>query len=159
MTAENKQFGPECINCGYKNKIDEFCSEGWMQIDTTKKSHPDDTIHRPGIIGLIWICPDCLCKTRVYKELEKETKEIEEQLINIDDLIKQAERELIDNTEGEAVSFNLMASMAHDYYWEAKGIINVSKDMENFKAIEIKGVGKTIRKAIKDFLLNLNAKG
>ena len=68
-----KQFGPKCIVCNHKDPADEFCSEGWFQIDISKN---------PGPIKLIWVCPDCICKTRVYIELEqqltKATKRIEE---------------------------------------------------------------------------------
>lgn len=82
-----KQFGPKCIICNRKDPADEFCSEGWFQIDVNKK---------PGPIDLIWVCPDCLCKTRVYVELEQQlTKatlrinDLEEKELSIIDKIKE----------------------------------------------------------------------
>ena len=67
MTPDNLKYGPECINCGDKYEIDKFDSSAWMQIDTTRKSHSKDTIYKPGIIDLIWICPECINKYRGEK--------------------------------------------------------------------------------------------
>ena len=70
---QEEQFGPKCIICGHQDPADEFCSEAWFQVDINKN---------PGPIDLIWICQECLCKTRVYIELEqqlnKATKRIED---------------------------------------------------------------------------------
>lgn len=69
-----KEFGPQCLQCGYKNKIDEFCSEAWMQIEPyNDKGH-----------SILWICSDCICKSRVCKELEQACKLREELIKNID---------------------------------------------------------------------------
>jgi len=53
---------PQGINCGPQNKIDEFVSDAWMQIDPIY-----DRGHT-----FFWICPDCISKTRECQELRKQ---------------------------------------------------------------------------------------
>ena len=78
MIAE-KQLGPKCIICGREDSVDAFVNSLWLHIDIAKT---------PGPIDLIWVCPDCLEKTRIVAEYKQSNEELQKQNEEIAPLVE-----------------------------------------------------------------------